>query len=349
MPRFIDSSPEPREPSLIGVLLVNLGTPQAPTAAAVRPYLRQFLSDPRVVEIPALFWQPILRGLILPLRSGASARKYASIWGKDGSPLRHWTEKQAKLVKGRLGMRHGQTLRVAYAMRYGEPSIAAALDALCEQGCERILLVPLYPQYAASTTATACDAVFARLARYRNQPALRTLRSFHDDAGYIDALAQQVRQHWQHEGRGEHLLMSFHGVPRFTWEKGDPYYLQCRQTAAALAQALGLPEGHHTLAFQSRFGRTEWLQPYTADTLVKLARSGVRELDVICPGFVADCLETLEEIALEGKQAFLNAGGRTLRYIPALNDSERWLDALIQLIERELAGWLTPAAASHGS
>ncbi|TJZ73513.1 ferrochelatase [Chitiniphilus eburneus] len=344
MARFIDAPPAAAAASSrIGVLLVNLGTPDAPTAAAVKPYLRQFLSDRRVVEIPALLWQPILRGIVLMVRPAKSARKYAAIWGKEGSPLRVWTEKQAKLVKGFLGERHGNQVLVAYAMRYGQPSIPAAMARLREQGCDRLLLVPLYPQYSASSTATACDTVFAELSRYRDQPAVRTIRDFHDHPGYIDALANRIRQHWMVEGRGEHLVMSFHGVPRFTVDKGDPYQRQCQETARLLAAALGLTEDRYTLAFQSRFGRTEWLKPYTSETLAKLGKQGVKAVDVVCPGFVADCLETLEEIALEGKQTFLQAGGGTLRYIPALNDDNRWVHALTSIVEQALQGWLTPS------
>ncbi|MBM3115460.1 ferrochelatase [Jeongeupia naejangsanensis] len=330
------------QPARIGVLLVNLGTPDAPTAAAVKPYLRQFLSDPRVVEIPKLLWQLILRGVILNVRPKKSAHKYASIWSKEGSPLQVWTQKQARLLKGYLGERLQVPLSFAVGMRYGEPSIAAGLDTLKTAGCDRILLMPLYPQYAASTTATACDAAFTQLMRYRNQPALRTVRSFHDHAGYIDALAGQVRAHWQREGRGDHLLMSFHGLPRYTLTKGDPYFCHCHKTARLLADALELDPDQYTLSFQSRFGKAEWLKPYTADVLTKLGKAGVGRLDVICPGFAADCLETLEEIAIEGKETFLTAGGGSFRYIACLNDNGDWIKVLADLVERELSGWLAP-------
>ncbi|BCL74961.1 ferrochelatase [Jeongeupia sp. HS-3] len=343
MSRFL---PEPEfshdQPARIGVLLVNLGTPDAPTAAAVKPYLRQFLSDPRVVEIPRIVWQAILRGIILNIRPKKSAHKYASIWSKEGSPLQVWTQKQAGLLKGYLGERLNAPLSFAVGMRYGQPSIAAGLDKLKAEGCDRILLMPLYPQYAASTTATACDAAFARLVSYRNQPALRTLRSFHDDPGYIAALANQVRAHWQREGRGDHLLMSFHGLPRYTLDKGDPYHCHCHKTARLLAEALELQTGDYTLTFQSRFGKAEWLKPYTADVLTQLGKAKVGQLDVICPGFVSDCLETLEEIAIEGKESFLIAGGGNFRYIPCLNDNPKWITALADLVERELSGWLVP-------
>ncbi|WP_084092439.1 ferrochelatase [Andreprevotia lacus] len=343
MPRFL---PEPSykhdQPPRIGVLLVNLGTPAAPTAAALKPYLREFLSDPRVVEIPRLLWQPILRGIILNTRPKKSALKYASIWGKEGSPLQMWTAKQGSLLKGYLGEQLQAPLVVNYAMRYGQPSVASRLDEMKAAGCDRILVVPLYPQYAASSTASVGDAVFAQLRRYRNQPAVRTVHHFHDDPGYIAALAQSVREYWQMNGRGQHLLMSFHGIPRRSLDLGDPYHCHCLKTGRLLAEALGLSADQYTVAFQSRFGRAEWLKPYTSDVLSTLPRKNVRELDVICPGFVADCLETLEEIAMEGKQTFLSAGGTGFRYIPCMNDRPAWIHALAGLVTRELSGWLTP-------
>ncbi|KAF0814234.1 Ferrochelatase [Andreprevotia sp. IGB-42] len=343
MPRFL---PEPEfkhdQIARIGVLLVNLGTPDAPTAAAVKPYLAQFLSDPRVVEIPAFVWQPILRGIILNTRPRKSARKYASIWTSEGSPLQTWTAKQASLIKGYLGERLQAPIVINYAMRYGQPAIATRMDELRAAGCDRILVVPLYPQYAASSTASVGDAVFAQMQRYRNQPAMRTVHHFHDDASYITALAQSVRDHWRINGRGDHLLMSFHGLPKRSLDLGDPYHCQCHKTARLVAEALGLAAGQYTLSFQSRFGKAEWLKPYTTATLKKLAKDGVRKLDVMCPGFVADCLETLEEIAIEGKQDFLSAGGEAFRYIPCLNDQPLWINALATMIERELSAWLMP-------
>ena len=341
MPRFL---PEPAyqhdQVAKIGVLLVNLGTPQAPTAAALRPYLKEFLSDPRVVEIPTLLWQPILRGIILNTRPKKSAHKYASIWTKDGSPLLIWTRKQTALLKGYLGQRIQAPLVINYAMRYGQPAVAQRLDELKAAGCERILVVPLYPQYAASTTASVGDAVMAQLCRYRNQPAIRTMHHFHDDPGYIAALAQSVRDHWQQNGRGDHLLMSFHGIPKRSLTLGDPYHCHCLKTGRLLGEALGLTSQQYTVSFQSRFGRAEWLKPYTVDTLNKLAKTGIKQLDVICPGFVSDCLETLEEIAMEGKTTFLSGGGEAYRYIACLNDRSDWINALTTLVERELTGWL---------
>ena len=340
MPRYLK---EPEfthgQASRTGVLLINLGTPDAPTAKAVRKYLREFLSDPRVVEIPKLAWQVILNLFVLTTRPAKSAAKYQLVWTREGSPLLTWTRKQALLLKGHLGERGGEQPVIAFGMRYGNPSIASALDELKAAGCDRILLLPLYPQYAASTTATACDAAYAHLLRYRNQPAIRTLRSFHDHPGYIAAMAQQVRDFWMSTGRPEHFVMSFHGLPRYTLDKGDPYFCHCQKTARLLASALQLEESEYTVAFQSRFGRTRWLEPYTVSVLQQLGKAGTHRVDVFCPGFVADCLETLEEIALEGKQTFLGAGGKEYQHIPCLNDSALWIRALADLTLQQLTAW----------
>lgn len=325
-------------PRRTAVLLVNLGTPEAPTAPAVKRYLREFLSDPRVVEIPAFVWQPILRGIILNTRPPKSAAKYASIWTPEGSPLKVYTERQARLLRGYLGER-GLDAGVTVAMRYGEPSIPATLHRLAQEGVDRLLVLPLYPQYSGPTTASVFDAVMAVAQRMRNPPELRFVKHFHDDAGYIDALAARVLGHWEKHGRGERLVMSFHGVPRRTLTLGDPYHCECLKTARLLRERLGLTEERCLVTFQSRFGRAEWLQPYTEPSLKALARQGVREVDVLCPGFVSDCLETLEEIAIEGKRAFLTAGGKEYRYIPCLNDSPHWMQALTALAERHLGGW----------
>ncbi len=344
MPRYL---PEPAfrhgTPPRTAVVLVNLGTPEAPTAPALRRYLKQFLSDPRVVEIPRVLWWPILNGVILNVRPAKSAAKYASIWTPEGSPLRVHTERQAKLLGGILG-EGGHRLTVAWAMRYGQPSLPAVLDRLKAEGATRILVVPLYPQYAASTTATVVDKLASWLASARNQPEVRALRSFPDDAGYLAALEKCVRRHWQTNGLPDEryrLVMSFHGLPRRSLTLGDPYHCECQKTGRLLAERLGLSADRALVTFQSRFGRAEWLQPYTAPTLEKLARSGIERVDVICPGFVGDCLETLEEIALEGKASFLAAGGKTFHYIPALNEEPAWIAALASLVERHLAGWPT--------
>lgn len=326
-------------PSQAGVLLINLGTPDAPTRPAVRAYLKEFLSDPRVVEIPRVLWWPILHLFILTTRPKASAARYEQVWTREGSPLKVHTERQTLLLQGYLGDRLRTPLSIDYAMRYGSPSIPDKLEALKARGCDRILLVPLYPQYSASTTATAIDAAFGSLARARDQPEIRTVRHFHDDPGYIAALEHSVREHWQKHGRAEVLVMSFHGVPRRTLELGDPYHCECRKTGRLLAEALGLAPEQYRVTFQSRFGRAEWLKPYTATTLEELGAQRTPSLDVICPGFVGDCLETLEEIAIEGKGLFIAAGGGEFRYIPCLNERHEWIAALTDLVERNLHGW----------
>ncbi|THF66880.1 ferrochelatase [Pseudothauera nasutitermitis] len=329
------------------ILLVNLGTPAAPTAAALRPYLKQFLSDPRVIELPRLLWWPILNGIILNTRPRKSAEKYASVWMEEGSPLKVHTERQARLLAGYLGHAGISGLEVDWAMRYGAPSIAEVLDRLRAQGCTRILIVPMYPQYAASTTGSVMDDVAHCLLEWRNLPEIRYVRSFHDDPGYIGALAASVRAHWMREGRqGERLLLSFHGLPRSTRDQGDPYYYECHETARLLAAELGLPEERVLITFQSRFGRAEWLQPYTQPTLEALAAGGLRSVDVMCPGFVADCLETLEEIAMECRDAFLEKGGEHFGYIPCLNEDHAWIEALSAIVRTQLGHWLAlPATA----
>ncbi|ODT37094.1 MAG: ferrochelatase [Lautropia sp. SCN 70-15] len=327
-------------PERTAVLLVQLGTPDAPETAAVRRYLREFLSDPRVVEIPALVWKPILHGIILRTRPSKSAHKYASIWTPEGSPLMVNTARQATLLRGWLG-KQGHEVDVAFAMRYGNPSIPEVLRQLRERNPKRLLVLPLYPQYAGSTTATAIDAVNAELANWRNQPELRWVRDFHDDEGWLDALAGRIREQWEKDGPPDKLVMSFHGVPKRTLLAGDPYHCECLASGRLLAQRLGLGASDWVVTFQSRFGRAEWLQPYTEPTLRELGKSGVRRVDVTCPGFVSDCLETLEEIAIEGKQAFLESGGTDFRYIGCLNDSPAFVDALGRLALRHLSGWDT--------
>lgn len=336
--------PEPTfkhdQPLRIGILLINLGTPEAPTAGAVRPYLKEFLSDRRVVEIPRAVWWPILNGVILNTRPKKSAEKYASIWQADGSPLKAHTEQLTRLLAEELGQRSAYPLQVEYAMRYGQPNVAGAIGRLKAQGCNRILVMPLYPQYAASSSGTALDAVFRTLLHTRTLPDIRTVRHFHDHPGYIDALRQSVERYWAEHGRGDLLLMSFHGVPRYTLDKGDPYHCECHKTGRLLAEALKLTPEQYRITFQSRFGKAEWLKPYTASTLEELGRAKTGRIDAICPGFVADCLETLEEIAMEGKASFLSAGGGDFRYIPALNSRPMWVAALADMVMENLAGWL---------
>ena len=331
------------QPAATAVLLCNLGTPDAPTPAAVRRYLAEFLSDPRVVEIPRAAWLPLLYGLILPLRSARSAAKYATIWTPEGSPLKLWTERQAKRLQGWLG-EHGHRVRVAYAMRYGNPSIASQLDALADAGASRILVLSAYPQYSGTTTASVIDAVMQWTRTRRSVPELRFVNRYHDDPGYIRALARGIEREWRANGRPDHLVLSFHGVPERTLHLGDPYHCECRKTARLLAQALDLQPSQYTVSFQSRFGKAKWLEPYTEPTLQALARAGTQRVDVACPGFVADCLETLEEIAQEGRDAFLAAGGRSFRYLPCLNEDTDWIHALGAIAQQHLAGWPTQAA-----
>ncbi|WP_291992409.1 ferrochelatase [Candidatus Accumulibacter sp. ACC003] len=352
MPRFL---PEPAyrhgSPPQTAVLLINLGTPEAPTAAAVRRYLKEFLSDPRVVEIPRALWWLILNAIILSVRPRRSAEKYAAIWTADGSPLKVHVERQAKLLRGFLGQA-GHRVLVDYAMRYGEPSIAATLSRLKAAGCTRILLLPLYPQYAASTTATALDAACVWLQSVRNQPEIRSVRSFADHPGYIAALAASVRQHWASSGRpgdSYRLIMSFHGLPRYTLEKGDPYHCECQKSGRLLAEALGLRAEQYQVCFQSRFGRAEWLRPYTASTLKALGKQGLQRVDIICPGFPADCLETLEEIAIEGRAEFIEAGGKEYHYLPCLNERDDWLHALADIATSHLQGWPTQTVPDQAS
>jgi ferrochelatase len=330
----------------VGVLLVNLGTPDQATPSAVRRYLAQFLTDARVIEIPPWLWKPILYGVILLVRPAASARKYAAIWTKDGSPLLVHSIKQRSLLLGYLGQRlkaagyPADLCPVEIGMRYGNPSVGDALDRLRAANCERILVVPLYPQYAASTTASAFDAVAEHLLHVRRVPGLRFIDTFHADPGYIKALAQNVNDYWVKHGRPDRLVMSFHGLPRRTLERGDPYHCLCQMTGRLLAQELGLAPEQWSLTFQSRFGKAPWLTPYTAATLATLGRDGVRRVDVFCPGFVADCLETLEEIGIEARVTFMEAGGKEFNVIPCLNEHPAWIAALANIVFRDLEGWL---------
>lgn len=323
------------------MLLVNLGTPVSPNAGDVRPFLREFLSDTRVVEIPRLLWWPILYGIVLTLRPRKTAAKYAVIWTEQGSPLMVHSRQQAQLLRGYLGQR-GVDVEVALAMRYGEPSIASVLQQLQQKNIERLLVLPLYPQYSASTTASVFDAVGNELKTQRNVPELRWVKHFHDQPGYIDALKRSVLSHWKKFGPlsdGEQLVISFHGVPKRTLALGDPYHDECQRTGKLLVQSLGLGQDQYQITFQSRFGRAEWLQPYTAPVLRQLAENGAARVDVICPGFTSDCLETLEEIAIEAKSEFLKAGGKEFRYIPCLNDAPAFIAALADIVQQQMQGW----------
>jgi protoporphyrin/coproporphyrin ferrochelatase len=322
--------PEPK----VGVLLINLGTPDAPEVRAVRRYLAEFLSDPRVVEIPAIAWKPILHGIILRTRPRRSAEAYNQVWTNEGSPLAVIARRQAHALRERFAGRAS----VHYAMRYGNPGIAAGIANMVEEGCTQILAAPLYPQYCAATTATANDAVFAALARMRVQPALRTLPPYYDDPLYIDALAANLkRQIAALDFEPDRLLLSFHGMPQRTLELGDPYHCHCRKTGRLLSQALGLDAD---IAFQSRFGAAKWLEPATDVTLTGYPKQGVKRVAVACPGFSADCLETLEELGIRGRDSFVGAGGERFALLDCLNDSAESIAMLERLITRELAGWL---------
>lgn len=328
----------PSHQTPIGVLLVNLGSPEAPETGAVRRYLAEFLSDPRVIEAPRWLWWPILHGVILRVRPRRSAEAYASVWMTEGSPLLVYSRRQATALQMILNRQAPGVYQVAVAMRYGCPAMAAALDRLRASGCERILVLPLYPQYSATTTASVIDSVGAWLSAQRAVPEMQWISQYASAPGYIAALAASVRTHWDRAGRGERLLMSFHGIPQHYADLGDPYPMQCQMTAQALAAALGLETDQWAMAFQSRFGPTRWLGPYTDDVLTEWAARGVRTVDALCPGFAADCLETLEEIAIRYAGAFQKQGG-TLRYIPALNDAPDHVDFLADLVSRRTMPW----------
>ena len=320
------------------VLYCNLGTPSAPTAPALRKYLAEFLGDSRVVEIPKPIWWLILHGIILRVRPAKSAAKYASIWTEQGSPLKAFTEQQAQSLGTALQER-GHHVTVRYAMRYGQPSIPEQLSALKAEGVQRVLIVPAYPQYSGTTTASVFDAVYRWGLKTRLIPELRFVNRYHDDPRYIAALAQTVRAHWATHGQGEQLVMSFHGVPERTLQLGDPYHCECMKTGRLLAEALGLSIDQYKLTFQSRFGKAKWLEPYTEPTLIAMAQQGVKKVDVICPGFTSDCLETLEEIQQEAQEAFLHAGGESFSYIPCLNNHAQWIEALADISLGHMQGW----------
>jgi ferrochelatase len=325
------------------VLFCNLGTPDAPTPKAVRRYLAEFLSDHRVVEIPRLLWMLILHGIILRFRPAKSAAKYASVWTAEGSPLKIWTEKQAALLQSQL-TQLGHHVVVRWAMRYGSTSIASQLDALKADGVTRVLVLPAYPQYSATTTASVFDAVYMWAQKTRLIPELRFVNHYHDDAKYIAALSSSVSSYWQAHGQPDKLVMSFHGVPERTLHLGDIYHCECFKTARLLAQSLGLSKDQYQVTFQSRLGRAKWLEPYTEPTLIAMGKAGVGRVDVICPGFTSDCLETLEEINMEAREAFLHAGGKTFHYISCLNDSTLAIDALAAVATQHLSGWDTQTA-----
>ncbi len=320
----------------IGILLLNLGTPAQPTAEAVKPFLRQFLSDHRVVELPKWIWYPILHGVVLPLRPKVSAENYSRVWLKEGSPLKVFTEKQAAGLRERLP----DTVFIEYAMSYGQPSVAQMMAKLKAAGVGRLLVVPLYPQYAGSSTGAALDKVLTELSKQRNQMAVRTVSRFFNHEGYISALENQIRNYRAQYGTGDKLMFSFHGIPMKQHDAGDPYAHECRTTAKLVAAQLGLTEQDYVVSFQSQFGKAKWVEPSTQDLFKSLPKQGVKKLDVICPGFVSDCVETMEEIAIAGREDFHEAGGEDFHYIPCLNANAEWLDALTDLVKENLLGWL---------
>lgn len=323
-----------------GLLLVNLGTPEAPTPRAVRRYLKEFLSDPRVIEFPRWLWLPILYAVILTVRPARAAKAYSKVWTEDGSPLLTISQRQSQGLQRALhGTGGGARVKVALGMCYGEPSVRTALRQLHAEQVRRLLVLPLYPQYSGSTTGAVFDAVSAELKTWRWVPALRFVNGYHDEPGYITALADAVRSHWRDHQPAERLLFSFHGLPQRYLLAGDPYHCQCHKSARRVAQELGLADQSWSVAFQSRFGREQWLQPYTDATLKHLPNEGVRSVDVICPGFAADCLETLEEIDQENRRLFLDAGGQVFHYIPCLNDDPSHITMLAGLTQAHLQGW----------
>ena len=336
----IQHSHPPVKHGKVGVLLVNLGTPDSTDYTSMRRYLKEFLTDKRVIEWPRIAWYPILFGIVLNTRPGKVGKAYETIWNKDRneSYLRTYTRSQAELMAEAL-KDHSEVV-VDWAMRYGQPSIASRMDYLQKQGCDRILVFPLYPQYAAATTATVNDKAFETLLKLRWQPALRTVPPYHDDPAYIDALAVSIEKHlatldWE----PERVITSFHGIPKSYFEKGDPYYCQCQKTARLLRERLGWSEEKLMITFQSRFGPEEWLQPYTDKTIEKLAQDGIKRIAVLNPGFVSDCLETLEEIAEQAAESFLHNGGEKFAHIPCLNDSPEGMAVLEKVVRRELSGW----------
>ncbi len=322
-----------------GVLLVNLGSPEEPTPASVRQYLKEFLSDPRVVEIPQPLWWLILNLVVLNVRPKKSAALYKTIWMDEGSPLLVHSRHQEKRLRALLASRYPGRIEVELGMRYGNPSIADALESLRNAGVQRLLVLPLYPQYSGSTTGSVFDAVSDVLRQWRWVPELRFISSYHDDPDYIEAMAAHIERHWEQHGRAAHLVLSFHGVPKRFLLSGDPYHCQCQKTARLLVERLGLSDGEWRLAFQSRFGREEWLKPYLDKTLKAMPKEGYKHIEVFSPGFSADCLETLEEIAETNREGFIDAGGESFTYIPALNATEPHIDMMAKLVEWHMQGW----------
>ncbi len=331
-----------RLPEKLGVLVTNLGTPDAPTPSALRRYLGEFLSDPRVVELPRPLWWLILHGIILRIRPRKSAKAYAGVWRPEGSPLLTHTANQAEGIRQALEKKYGNQVVVGFAMRYGNPAIATVLDEMQNQGVRKLMVLPLYPQYSASTSASTFDAIAKDFTRRRWLPDFRFVSHYPDYPPYIEAMAAHIRAFWEQHGRNDKLILSYHGIPLKYLKKGDPYHCECHKTSRLLAECLGIGPDEYLTTFQSRFGKEEWLKPYTDETLKALPAKGVRSIDVFCPGFSADCLETIEEIDEENREYFMESGGEGFSYIPAMNATPGHIDALVQLIEDNLQGWSLP-------
>jgi ferrochelatase len=337
------AQPAVSAPARIGVLLVNLGTPDSPSYFAVQRYLRQFLSDRRVINTSRFIWLPLLYGVILPFRPLKTVRNYRKIWMRGGSPLAVYSKRLTDKVGAVLQSRLGDDVRVALAMTYGNPSIAGAIKALAEQNVKKLLVLPLYPQYCSSTTGSVFDRASKVMHRWRWLPETRFVNDYHNDTGYIDALAASIRNHWEQVGERPHLLFSYHGIPAVYVKEGDPYQAQAEATTRMVVSRLGLAEEDYSHCYQSRFGSVVWLQPYTEDTLEKLAKRGLRKLTIVSPSFAVDCLETLQECAIEYRDKFLELGGEKLTLVPALNDDDRHAEALAKIVQNQLAGWIPPA------
>jgi ferrochelatase len=323
----------------IGVLITNLGTPDAPKKTELKRYLKEFLSDPRVIEVPRLIWWMILNLVILNIRPKRSAKAYSTVWTERGSPLMFHTEDQAQALRTELQQQYGENVLVDFAMRYGNPSVDSVLTKMLDQGVKKLLVLPLYPQYCAATTASTFDAIAASLAKQRLIPELRFINHYHDYPAYIHAVADKIRGHWQTHGRADKLIFTYHGIPKRYLLNGDPYHCECHKTSRLLAENLGLEKSEYLVSFQSRFGREEWLQPYTDKTLMALPKEGVKSVQLVCPGFAADCLETIEEIGEENREYFLEAGGERYEYIPALNAEPAHITMLSELLQQHLQGW----------
>jgi ferrochelatase len=334
------AQPAASTPQRIGVLLVNLGTPDSPSYFAVQRYLHQFLGDRRVIDTSRFIWLPLLYGLILPFRPLKTVRNYRKIWMRGGSPLAVYSKRLTDKVGAVLQSRIGDDVRVALAMTYGNPSIAGAIKTLAEQNVRKLLVLPLYPQYCSSTTGSVFDRASKVMHRWRWLPETRFVNDYHNDTGYIDALAASIRNHWEQVGERSHLLFSYHGIPAVYVKEGDPYQAQAEATTRMVVSRLGLAQEDYSHCYQSRFGSVVWLQPYTEDTLEKLAKRGLRKLTIVSPSFAVDCLETLQECAIEYRDKFLELGGERLTLVPALNDDDRHAEALADIVQNQLAGWI---------